>query len=137
MTDNINDSDTQNDPSNAARKENRVLKYTETIDKLVLQNKQLQKELIESDSTIESLNHRLEESNVRISKNLFYIGIIIIGYFVYSGNNHLTAVQNQLVEMNVILKEYKSEIHKTKLYNELLEKKLNIAPQTINPEENK
>jgi hypothetical protein len=113
---------------NNSRKETRLLKYTETIDKLVIQNKQLQKELIETESRMDGLKNRLEESNVRISKNLFYIGIVAVAYFVYSGNNHLNSVQTQLVEMNVVLKEYKSEIEKTKLYNSLLEKKLNIAP---------
>lgn len=113
---------------NGGRKETRILKYTETIDKLVIQNKQLQRDLAESENKIDGLQDRLEESNVRISKNLFYVGLLVIIYLIYSGNSHLNSVQNQLVEMNVVLKEYKAEIEKTKLYNSLLEKKLNITP---------
>ncbi len=108
------------------RNETRLLKYTETIDKLVVQNKQLQKDLTDSESEIGELNERLGESNIRISKNLFYIGLAVVAFLIYSGNKHLTDVEKQLVEMNVVLKEYKNEIEKSKQYNELLEKKLGI-----------
>ena len=108
------------------RSENRLLKYTETIDRLVVQNKQLQKDLSDSESEINDLHDRINDSNIRVSKNLFYIGLVVIGFFVYSGNKHLTDVEKQLVEMNVVLKEYKMEIERTKQYNELLEKNLGI-----------
>ena len=117
---------------NNSRKETRVLKYTETIDKLVVQNKQLQRELYDAQTKLDTLTEKLEENSIKISKNIFYIALIALAYFVYSVNMHMTNTQNQLVEVNVVLKEYKAEIEKTKLYNGILEKNLNVTPQTNN-----
>ena len=46
---------------------------------------------------------------------------------VYVINGHLTTTNIKLNEANTILKEYKVEIEKSKLYNDILEKKLGIS----------
>lgn len=120
--DEINALDTDNSGKTVNRNETRLLKYTETIDKLVLQNKNLQKELSDSEAEIDGLNDKLQESNVRISKNLFYVGLAIACFLIYTGNKHLSAVEKQLVEVNLMMKEYKQEIDKMKQNNDILER---------------
>ena len=109
------------------KKEINLVKHTETIDRLVLQNKQLQKDLNDADMEIEELEKKVEDSSLRISKNLFYIGLVTFLYMVYVINGHLTTTNIKLNEANTILKEYKAEIEKTKLYNDILEKRLGIS----------
>jgi cell division protein FtsL len=109
------------------KKEINLVKHTETIDRLVLQNKQLQKDLNDADMEIEDLEKKVEDSSLRISKNLFYIGLVTFLYMVYVINGHLTTTNIKLNEANTILKEYKAEIEKTKLYNDILEKRLGIS----------
>lgn len=108
------------------KKEVNLVKHTETIDRLVLQNKQLQKDLSDADNEIDELEKKLDDSSLKISKNLFYIGLGVALYLIYVVNGHLVNVNTKLTETNVILKEYKNEIEKTKLYNDILEKKLGI-----------
>lgn len=103
-------------------------RYSETIDKLVIQNKQLQYDLSAEKERVETLTERLTESNIRISKNLFYVGLLVVGYLVYSGNDHLVKVQTQMAEVGVVLKEYKVEVDKYKFYNGIIEKSMNIKP---------
>ena len=125
----INESDQNkyNEIPSMRKKEINLVKHTETIDRLVLQNKQLQKDLNDADMEIEELEKKVEDSSLRISKNLFYIGLVTFLYMVYVINGHLTTTNIKLNEANTILKEYKAEIEKTKLYNAILEKKLGIS----------
>lgn len=125
----INESDQNkyNEIPSMRKKEINLVKHTETIDRLVLQNKQLQKDLNDADMEIEELEKKVEDSSLRISKNLFYIGLVTFLYMVYVINGHLTTTNIKLNEANTILKEYKVEIEKTKLYNDILEKKLGIS----------
>lgn len=125
----INESDQNkyNEIPSMRKKEINLVKHTETIDRLVLQNKQLQKDLNDADMEIEDLEKKVEDSSLRISKNLFYIGLVTFLYMVYVINGHLTTTNIKLNEANTILKEYKAEIEKTKLYNDILEKKLGIS----------
>ena len=125
----INESDQNkyNEIPSMRKKEINLVKHTETIDRLVLQNKQLQKDLNDADMEIEELEKKVEDSSLRISKNLFYIGLVTFLYMVYVINGHLTTTNIKLNEANTILKEYKAEIEKTKLYNDILEKKLGIS----------
>lgn len=120
--------DTQHEDAVNQQHEIKTPRYSETIDKLVIQNKQLQYDLSAEKERVETLTERLAESNIRISKNLFYVGLLVIGYLVYSGNDHLIKVQTQMAEVGVVLKEYKSEIDKYKLYNGIIEKSMNINP---------
>lgn len=108
------------------KREVNLVKHTETIDRLVVQNKQLQRDLSDADNEIDELEKKLTDSSIKISKNLFYIFLGSIGFAIYILMGHLANVNSKLVEMNVILKEYKSEIDKTKLYNDVLEKKIGI-----------
>lgn len=125
----INESDQNkyNEIPSMRKKEINLVKHTETIDRLVLQNKQLQKDLNDADMEIEDLEKKVEDSSLRISKNLFYIGLVTFLYMVYVINGHLTNTNIKLNEANTILKEYKAEIEKTKLYNDILEKRLGIS----------
>lgn len=125
----INESDQNkyNEIPSMRKKEINLVKHTETIDRLVLQNKQLQKDLNDADMEIEDLEKKVEDSSLRISKNLFYIGLVTFLYMVYVINGHLTNTNIKLNEANTILKEYKVEIEKSKLYNDILEKKLGIS----------
>lgn len=125
----INESDQNkyNEIPSMRKKEINLVKHTETIDRLVLQNKQLQKDLNDADMEIEELEKKVEDSSLRISKNLFYIGLFTFLYMVYVINGHLTTTNIKLNEANTILKEYKAEIEKTKLYNDILEKRLGIS----------
>ena len=125
----INESDQNkyNEIPSMRKKEINLVKHTETIDRLVLQNKQLQKDLNDADMEIEELEKKVEDSSLRISKNLFYIGLVTFLYMVYVINGHLTTTNIKLNEANMILIEYKAEIEKTKLYNAILEKKLGIS----------
>ena len=125
----INESDQNkyNEIPSMRKKEINLVKHTETIDRLVLQNKQLQKDLNDADMEIEDLEKKVEDSSLRISKNLFYIGLVTFLYMVYVINGHLTTTNIKLTEANTILKEYKAEIEKTKLYNDILEKRLGIS----------
>lgn len=125
----INESDQNkyNEIPSMRKKEINLVKHTETIDRLVLQNKQLQKDLNDADMEIEELEKKVEDSSLRISKNLFYIGLVTFLYMVYVINGHLTTTNIKLNEANTILKEYKAEIEKTKLYHDILEKKLGIS----------
>ena len=125
----INESDQNkyNEIPSMRKKEINLVKHTETIDRLVLQNKQLQKDLNDADMEIEELEKKVEDSSLRISKNLFYIGLVTFLYMVYVINGHLTTTNIKLNEANTILIEYKAEIEKTKLYNAILEKKLGIS----------
>lgn len=125
----INESDQNkyNEIPSMRKKEINLVKHTETIDRLVLQNKQLQKDLNDADMEIEELEKKVEDSSLRISKNLFYIGLVTFLYMVYVINGHLTTTNIKLNEANTILKEYKVEIEKSKLYNDILEKKLGIS----------
>lgn len=125
----INESDQNkyNEIPSMRKKEINLVKHTETIDRLVLQNKQLQKDLNDADMEIEELEKKVEDSSLRISKNLFYIGLVTFLYMVYVINGHLTTTNIKLNEANTILKEYKAEIEKTKLYNDILEKRLGIS----------
>lgn len=108
------------------KREINLVKHTETIDRLVVQNKQLQRDLSEADNEIDDLEKKLSESTIKISKNLFYIFIGCLGFAVYIVNGHLININTKIIEMNLTIKEYKGEIEKTKLFNEILEKKLNI-----------
>lgn len=125
----INESDQNkyNEIPSMRKKEINLVKHTETIDRLVLQNKQLQKDLNDADMEIEDLEKKVEDSSLRISKNLFYIGLVTFLYMVYVINGHLTTTNIKLNEANTILEEYKVEIEKSKLYNDILEKKLGIS----------
>ncbi len=125
----INESDQNkyNEIPSMRKKEINLVKHTETIDRLVLQNKQLQKDLNDADIEIEDLEKKVEDSSLRISKNLFYIGLVTFLYMVYVINGHLTTTNIKLNEANTILNEYKVEIEKSKLYNDILEKKLGIS----------
>lgn len=125
----INESDQNkyNEIPSMRKKEINLVKHTETIDRLVLQNKQLQKDLNDADMEIEELEKKVEDSSLRISKNFFYIGLVTFLYMVYVINGHLTTTNIKLNEANTILKEYKAEIEKTKLYNDILEKRLGIS----------
>ena len=125
----INESDQNkyNEIPSMRKKEINLVKHTETIDRLVLQNKQLQKDLNDADMEIEDLEKKVEDSSLRISKNLFYIGLVTFLYMVYVINGHLTTTNIKLNEANTILIEYKAEIEKTKLYNDILEKRLGIS----------
>lgn len=125
----INESDQNkyNEIPSMRKKEINLVKHTETIDRLVLQNKQLQKDLNDADMEIEELEKKVEDSSLRISKNLFYIGLVTFLYMVYVINGHLTTTNIKLNEANTILIEYKAEIEKTKLYNAILEKRLGIS----------
>lgn len=125
----INESDQNkyNEIPSMRKKEINLVKHTETIDRLVLQNKQLQKDLNDADMEIEELEKKVEDSSLRISKNLFYIGLVTFLYMVYVINGHLTTTNIKLNEANTILNEYKAEIEKTKLYNDILEKRLGIS----------
>ena len=69
----INESDQNkyNEIPSMRKKEINLVKHTETIDRLVLQNKQLQKDLNDADMEIEELEKKVEDSSLRISKNLF------------------------------------------------------------------
>ena len=124
----INESDQNkyNEIPSMRKKEINSVKHTERIDRLVLQNKQLQKDLNDADMEIEELEKKVEDSSLRISKNLFYIGLVTFLYMVYVINGHLTTTNIKLNEANMILIEYKAEIEKTKLYHDILEKKLGI-----------
>ena len=125
----INESDQNkyNEIQSMRKKEINLEKHTETIDRLVLQKKQLEKDLNDADMEIEELEKKVEDSSLRISKNLFYIGLVTFLYMVYVINGHLTTTNIKLNEANTILIEYKAEIEKTKLYNAILEKKLDIS----------
>jgi len=115
------------DSKNNSRSEINLFRNTEIIDKLVVKNNELLRDLEDADDEIEQLRIRLKENTIRISKNLFYIGLIVAGFLLYTGNTHLTEVTNRLVEMTMVIKDYKETIEKTKLYNTILEKKLGIT----------
>jgi len=102
-------------------------KHTESLDTLYIQNKNLQKELDEEMARSDYFEAKLKDSNIRISKNLFFIGLIVITYMIYLGIGSITKINNKLIEMTAIVREYKDTIEKTKLYNQIiLEKDLKI-----------
>ena len=97
-----------------------LLRHTETIDKLVLQNKQLYKQINENENIIEDLEQKISESSIKISKNLFYVIIVVLGYFIWSSNKHLTEMNNSILKSNMIISEYKNELERSRQLNELL-----------------
>lgn len=113
-----------------AKKSINMVKHTETIDKLVIQNKTLQKDLHEAEMDIESLHHRLKDSNIRISKNLFYIMLFVVGYLAYASNNKLTMMNDKIIEMGVIMNEYKNAIERAEIYNRVVSEKLHLHDDT-------
>lgn len=108
MNDEYQDSNNQDFISeNGNRKDVNLVKHTNTIDKLVIQTKNLQKELQAAELEIEQLNYRLRDSSIRISKNLFYIVIAVLCYLFYSGNAHLTTLNNKMIEVGVVMHDNK------------------------------
>lgn len=131
MSDNdttIDDEMPDNEETTTGKKGVNLLRHTATIDKLVLKNKELQRQLDDAEDEINYLSQKLKDNSIKISKNLFYIGLIVAGFLLYTGNNHLTMVNNRIVEMKVAMESYKAATEKTEAYNIMLERKLGIKP---------
>lgn len=96
------------------RQELDVIRQTEHTDRLLIMNKNLQKELHDAETEIERLEEKIEDETIKISKNLFYtflVILIVIGHFV---NSQLDNVNNKLVEISVTIQNYKVEMDKLK-----------------------
>ena len=119
----VGDRNSMDDSTNKKREFN-LQKHTEVIDRLVLQNKQLQKELNDADLELHDMEQKLNENSIKISKGLFYIGIAVMIYISYTANSQLKRVNEQMIEMNIIISQYKEETQKLKFYNDLVERKL-------------
>ena len=106
------------------RSELNLIRHTEIIDSLVIQNKAFQKELDEADEKINELETKLADNSIKISKNMFYtfLGLIIV--LVWFLNTKIVSMIETMIETKHIMREYKNEIEKIKLYNEILEKKV-------------
>jgi len=89
-------------------------RHTATVDKLVLQIRDLNKQLTDREITIEELEHKLNDKTIKISKNLFYIFIAVSCYFLWVAHKQLDKVNNSVSETNIIIREYKSEIDRFK-----------------------
>jgi len=123
-TDEILDAPEENDDNLRANRRVNQERHTETVDKLVVKNKQLQKELNDSDNVISDLEHKLDDHSIRISKTIFYVCIIALSYFMYSGNKHFADMKASLSANTAIIKEYKGELEKSRQFNELLLQRL-------------
>lgn len=122
QTDEIQDNNTSNTTSK--RKELNLIRHTETIDRLVIQNKNLQRDLDEADGEINDLENKLADNSVKISKNMLYTFLGVIIFLAWILNSKIGVMNNAIVESKQIMQDYKSEIEKTKLYNDILEKKV-------------
>lgn len=120
----LNSSEAIPSEASSKRKELNLIRHTETIDRLVIQNKSLQKDLDEADDEIADLETRLSDHSVRISKNMLYTIIIAFGIMIYMVNAKLMMMSVTMVETKHIMQEYKQEIEKVKLYNDILKDKL-------------
>lgn len=120
----LNSSEAIPSEASSKRKELNLIRHTETIDRLVIQNKSLQKDLDEADDEIVDLETRLSDHSVRISKNMLYTIIIAFGIMIYMVNAKLMMMSVTMVETKHIMQEYKQEIEKVKLYNDILKDKL-------------
>lgn len=100
--------------SSSKRQELNVVRQTEHTDRLLITNKNLQKELHDAETEIERLEEKLNDETIKISKNLFYaflVVIIVVGHFI---NEHLVNVNTKLIEISITLQNYKIEIDKMK-----------------------
>ena len=105
------------------KRELHLIRHTETIDKLVLQNKNLQKEIDDADHKIELLKGKLQDHSVRISKNILYTILIVAGILAWSLIGKINGMNEVLIETKIVLQEYKHEIDKTKMYNQIIKEK--------------
>lgn len=99
-------------------------RHTAAVDKLMIQNKELYKQLVENEHIIDDLEERLNDSTVKISRNLFYVCVILITWFIWAGNKHFTTLDNAIAENGVILTETRDELKKARHINEELIRKM-------------
>jgi uncharacterized membrane protein (DUF106 family) len=112
------------EPTPSKRKELNLIKHTETIDRLVIQNKNLQKDLDEADAEIVDLENKLTDNSIKISKNMLYTFLGVIVFLAWILNAKIVTMSETMVETKHIMQEYKTEIEKVKLYNDILKEKL-------------
>jgi len=110
--------------TSSKRKELNLIRHTETIDRLVIQNKNLQKDLDDADYEIEDLENKLADNSIKISKNMLYTFLGVIIFLAWILNSKIVLMNNAIIESNQIMQQYKSEIEKKKLYNNILSKKI-------------
>lgn len=104
-------------------------RHTETVDKLVVQNKQLQKHLEESERIIEELDKKIIDNSIKISKKIFYICLIALAWFMYAGNKNFVEMKTSLSAHTVIMENYKGELDKSREFNEQLLQRLENIDQ--------
>lgn len=123
VTDDIHENNEFSD-HNSKRKELNLLKHTETIDKLVVQNKNLQKELDDAYHEINVLEDKLNDHSIKISKNMLFIFLGIVIVLAWLLNSKIIYISTSLTESKQIMQEYKNEIEKIKLYNDVLHEQI-------------
>lgn len=98
-------------------------KHTETLDKLYVHNKNLQRDLDDVIAENDYLRQELKNNTIQVSRNIFFIILFALGYVFYIGSTHINDINTKLVEMNMIMSEYKRAIEKTELYNRIIQEK--------------
>lgn len=126
VTEEVIESTEQPKNTTSKRKEINLVRHTETIDRLVVQNKTLQKDLDDAEDEIGELEDKLADNSIKISKNILYTFLGVIVFLAWMLNAKIVSMGETLVETKQVMQEYKQEIEKSKFYNELLEKKLDI-----------
>ena len=126
VTEEVIESTEQPKNTTSKRKEINLVRHTETIDRLVVQNKTLQKDLDDAEDEIGELEDKLADNSIKISTNILYTFLGVIVFLAWMLNAKIVSMGETLVETKQVMQEYKQEIEKSKFYNELLEKKLDI-----------
>lgn len=119
-------------------KDTPLVKHTEAVDNLKVMNVELKKDLDDADQEIDELHHRLVTSNIRISRSLFYTGLLILSISVFLIISKLTEVNNSMVamiannnaiiEMNNVIIEHKQSLEETEKYRLFLKSEMINTP---------
>ena len=84
-----------------------LIRYTKNVDSLVIQNKQLKKELEEAEDEIFDLENKLDESFLKIPKNMVYAFLLVFGIATYLILDYTQNLTNKITELNTIIIQYK------------------------------
>lgn len=91
---------------------NSIIAHTAIIDNLRLQRNELIKDIELAEDRIADLEERLTDQNIRISKNLFYVFLIFLGFVIYLLNSQLVKINASITESNILMRDIKTHMEK-------------------------